>query len=330
ITPDNKRLFNSAKLTDHHALIPLKALSEAAATEQRNVYSAVLKRFFTVIKDSHHFDAITVTSESNGFTLTGSGKTVTRWGWKECEKDTDDSDEAVSFPPLSEGETYTITDTAVLKKQTGPKKHFTHATLLALMENPKGESGLHPGTKLIGLGTPATRADIIDTLLKREYIQQSKQSLMITDKGRFLINTVTQLPALASFVSINTTTEWEKTLQQTPDQFVEDIKEFLKTTIPAISITARWEGDPVGSCPVCKKGKILKGKKNWYCSAYKKGCGFVIWNTVCGASLSASDVQALLSGEKTKSKKMKSSKGKEFSAQLILVNGKIEFVPVKK
>ncbi len=330
ITPDSKRLFNSAKLTDHHALIPLSPLPEAAAAEQWNVYSAVLNRFFTVIKAPHLYDAITVTAESNGFTLTGSGKTVTHQGWKAGEQDTDETDEAVSFPPISEGETYTITDTAVLEKQTSPKKHFTHASLLALMENPKGESGLHPGAKLIGLGTPATRADIIDTLLKREYICQSKQSLMITDKGRFLINTVVQIPALASFVSINTTTEWEMTLQHSPDQFVEDIKGFLRSTIPTVSITARWEGDAVGVCPVCKQGNILKGKKNWYCSAYKKGCTFVIWNTVCGASLSASDVQALLAGKKTKSKKMKSSTGKEFSAQLVLVNGKVEFVPFKK
>jgi len=326
ITADNKKLFNSAKLTEHHALIPLGVLPETAAEAQRNVYSAVLERFFTVIKPDYEYDAVSVKAVCRGFPFTGTGRTVTRQGWKIQQEE--DGEDIPPFPCLVSGQAYRLENLNVLEKQTKPKPHFTNAAVLALMENPKGDDGTH----LAGIGTPATRADIIATLLEREYIRQEKQNLLITEKGIFLIETVIKIPSLRDFISIATTTEWEEQLEKTPDLFLRNIKTFLRTEVPEMKIEGHWEGSSLGKCPLCKSGHIVPGKKSYFCSEWKtSGCRFTIWKNICGASVTANDVQILLSGKKTREKKMKNRTGKEFSARLILgPDGTVQFAPFEK
>lgn len=256
------------------------------------------------------------------------GKIVLDAGWKK-NGDNDDENQEQTLPSLQEGDKISITKAEVLDKQTQPKKHFTEASILALMENPRNEE--ETSGKLVGLGTPATRAEILEKLLKREYIVLDKKNLLIGDKGIFLMKTILQLPELAQLVTIQTTTAWEEQLESTPELFLESMKNMLTTKLPSMKVEKKWEKPSLGACPLCKNGKIMAGEKNWYCSRYKEGCSFTLWKNVSGAKLSDTDLQQLLEGKTTRPKKMKSKAGKEFSARLkLLQDGKVDFIFDKK
>ncbi len=180
------------------------------------------------------------------------------------------------------------------------------------MENPINTEG----KKITGLGTPATRASIISSLLKRDYIYKAKKNIGITDKGKFIITTCLKDSNLTDFMSIETTTLWEQKLSDNPVDFLQSIKQFLPNCIKATSIKVEnYKEFSLGFCPVCKK-EIRKGEKNYYCSGYKEGCTFSIWKSICGAKLSDTDISKLLSGKTTGIKKMKKKDGKEFSAKI--------------
>lgn len=319
ISSDNKRLFNSEKLQDHHGLIPLDIIPDSASKEQSQVYEAVLKRFFDVIKPPFIYEQCKVFAKIKDYDFTGSGRIIIQNGFK-----TELDDEVQDFPELKENDILQVEQSEILNKLTKPKKHYTNASILALMENPKGEDE-YLG-KLVGLGTPATRADIIEKLLKREYIIQQGQTLLISEKGKFLIEAILKVPELKDFISIAKTTEWEEKLAENPEGFLLEIKSFIKSKIQNIHINDVWVDLGLGVCPVCKKGHIKENAKAFSCTEWKNGCSFSIWKEICGAKITASDVSILLKGGKTKPKKMTSKSGKDFSAPLSLNNGKIEFV----
>lgn len=336
ISGENKRLFNSSKLQDHHALIPLAPLPEAATDKQKKVYEAVLLRFFQTVMDVHIYEVTTIKAVLPGITgeeYIAKGKTIVQTGWKNSNDENDSEEETQSIPAgINKEDLLQAVKSDILEKTTKPKKHYTNASLLSLMENPKGED--ENLGKLTGIGTPATRASIIAKLIKREYIQQKGQQLLITDKGKFIIQTVVKIPCLANLIKISTTTEWEEKLNNEPDNFLDENKEFLKKEIPQIKITDKWENtsNTIGVCPVCHKGKITEGKKSFYCSEYKNGCQAVIWkDNFCHAQITASDAKMLICGKKTKPKKMQSKKtGKDFSAplQATIENGNLKIQPV--
>lgn len=327
INSDNKRIFNTAKLTDHHALIPLNKIPDEATPNERNVYEAVVLRFLQTIMPPCVYDAITIEVETNGNTFVGKGRSYQNKGWKASVTNEDEENETETFPTdLQEGDFLPVVKSEILEKQTTPKKHFTNATILALMENPKAED-VEKATKLVGLGTPATRAAIIETLKDRGYIEQKKQELWITPSGEFLIERIIEIPSLKDFISLKTTTRWEEQLQNEPSVFLENIKAFLINEIPKITITKKWAVEAIGSCPICHKGHIAEGKNSFYCDEYKNGCSFSIGKNICGAKVSANDIKLLATGKLTAAKKMKSAKsGKDFTAKLKYANGKIEFV----
>ena len=328
ISQSNKRIFNSSKLKDHHALIPLAPLPETASNKEALVYTVVLERFFTSIKKPHLYEAVSIIALKDSFQLKASGKIILEEGWKK-NGDNDDENQEQTLPSLQEGDKISITKAEILDKQTQPKKHFTEASILALMENPRNEE--ETSGKLVGLGTPATRAEILEKLLKREYIVLDKKNLLIGDKGIFLMQTILQVPELAQLVTIQTTTAWEEQLESTPELFLESMKNMLITKLPSMKVEKKWEKPSLGSCPLCKNGKVVAGEKNWYCSRYKDGCSFTLWKNVSGAKLSDTDLQQLLEGKTTRPKKMKSKAGKEFSARLkLLQNGKVDFIFDKK
>ena len=327
ISASYKRLFNTAKLTDHHALIPLGPLTEDASPVQRQVYLAVVERFFCVIKDPYEYMTTRVRAETDGFVFTASGKTELKKGWHSSEKEPDGDQ---SLPSLKSGDSLSVLKAETLSKMTTPKKHFTESSLLALMENPRNEDGESEG-KLAGLGTPATRADIIASLLQRKYLQEEKKSLIITELGIFLIETVVKNKELADLISIKQTTIWEEKLSKDPDAFLSDIIVFTKNILPGIKITSTYRPSGLGPCPLCGKGRIFEGKKAFFCSSYKEtGCSFTVWRTFCEASITSSDVKIMLEGKKTRPKKMRTKVGREFSASLALQDGKVTPLFVKK
>ena len=336
ISGENKRLFNSSKLQDHHALIPLAPLPDNATDKQKKVYEAVLLRFFQTVMDVHIYEVTTVKAVLPGVTgeeYLAKGKSIIQTGWKNSNDENVSEEEIQTIPfGLKKDDELKTQKAEILQKETKPKKHYTNASLLSLMENPKGED--ENLGKLSGIGTPATRAGIIAKLISRQYIQQKGQQLLITDKGKFFIQTVVKIPCLANLIKISTTTEWEEKLNNEPDNFLDENKDFLKKEIPQIKITDKWENtsNTIGVCPVCHKGKITEGKKSFFCSEYKNGCKVSIWkDNFCHANITASDALALISGKATKPKKMKSTKtGKDFTASLkaTIEDGNLKIQPV--
>lgn len=336
ISGENKRLFNSSKLQDHHALIPLAPLPDNATDKQKKVYEAVLLRFFQTVMDVHIYEVTTVKAVLPGVTgeeYLAKGKSIIQTGWKNSNDENESEEEIQTIPfGLKKDDELKTQKAEILQKETKPKKHYTNASLLSLMENPKGED--ENLGKLSGIGTPATRAGIIAKLISRQYIQQKGQQLLITDKGKFIIQTVVKIPCLANLIKISTTTEWEEKLNNEPDNFLDENKDFLKKEIPQIKITDKWENtsNTIGVCPVCHKGKITEGKKSFFCSEYKNGCKVSIWkDNFCHANITASDALALISGKATKPKKMKSTKtGKDFTASLkaTIEDGNLKIQPV--
>jgi DNA topoisomerase-3 len=318
INGSNKRLFNSAELEDHHALIPLNTLPENAGAEERNIYLLVVERFFTTLKPPYIYNAVKITVEIKEHPFTGGGVEILQSGWKKADKD---ADAEQSLTGLLEGENYPVLKMSVDEKLTEPKKHYTYATLLQLMENPKNEEG----KRLIGLGTPATRGGILKNITDRKYIEFQGKSILISAKGKTLIEMIQKSGRIKDFTGIAETSRWEEKLRENPKEFVEGIKEFvcetIKTTVieaPAIVQTG------VGKCPVCGK-PVHEGKKNYYCAGYRDGCAFVIWKTIAGAPVSKADAAALLGGKTTKVKKCKTKEGKPFSAKFKLKDGKTAF-----
>lgn len=325
ISPDNKRLFNSKKLQDHHALIPLAPVPESATEEQKRVYFAVAERFFQTIKEPFVYKQTKLIAVKDTFRFHAEGRTVIEKGWKETS-DEEEKPDGTSLPPIAQGDTLTVTKAETLQKETLPKKHFTNASILSLMENPKGDD--EHAEKLAGLGTPSTRAEIIESLKRRNYIRQEKQNLIATDLGKFLIETILTVPELAKLISISTTTAWEQSLHDDPKHFIEQMTSFVRHEVPKMKVTAEWQAADLGQCPLCKKGTVTEGKKSYFCSEYKNGCKFIIWKTISGARITSADAELLVQGSQTKKKKMTSKAGKEFSARLVY-NGKenkVDFV----
>jgi len=323
ISNSNKRLFNSAELQDHHALIPLAPLANDVSEEELNVFVLVFKSFFNILKPPYVYNAISIDVDISGHNFIGNGVEVINLGWKQGVID-EDEDAAENYSGLEQGKEYKVSSVEPLEKQTEPKKHYTFASLLQLMENPRGDDGKH----LTGLGTPATRGAILQKLVDRKYVSLKGKNVLISDDGKFLIENVLKNDALASFISIPETTRWEERLHGDTDAFIEGVKEFVRGAVKNTGVDAyRREKKSLGKCPTCG-GEIYEGEKNYYCGNYKAQtpCRFVVWKSVCQAAVTHADLQALLAGKRTKEKKCVSPKtGKDFYAKFELADGKIEF-----
>lgn len=285
-----------------------------APASMRTGSRAVISRFFDSIKEPYLYNEITVTGESNNNSFITTGKEIISLGWKKTEED-DDEDELPVLPHLIAKDSIPIQKKDIKEKQTKPKKHFTNATILALMEKPKSDDS---DGKLAGLGTPATRANIISILLARGYISQDKQKLLITDKGRFIIDTIIQNQTMADFISLRTTTAWEDQLSENPDMFLNNIKNFIINELPKIKINKKWESANLGTCPLCRIGKIYSGKQSFYCSEFSNGCQFKIWKNIANTSVTENDAVCLLQGQTTNLKTFTKKDKTKFKAKLIL------------
>jgi DNA topoisomerase-3 len=320
IAPENKHIFDSAQLEDHHALIPLAALPEAAGEKERNVYAVVLESFFKVCMPDFVFIEKPLRFHAASFVFTSRIREVVIPGWRgafQQEQEGGDQ-EAAAF----DEQNCSITALAVLDKKTEPKKEFAIDTLLAFMEHPRGEGGAKPA----GLGTPATRAEIIKTLFLREYIVEDKKKLCATDRGRFLLGQLSRNEHLKKMADPALTAGWEGRLAADPAAFEKEIAEYVSLCVKGGAGRAAFQREPVGSCPLCKK-PVFETKAGYGCSGYKgdPGCPFVIWKTVAGAAVSPQDAALLLIGQKTKIKKCKNKEGRPFEASFRLEGGKVVF-----
>jgi DNA topoisomerase-3 len=322
IKGSNKHIFNSAELEDHHALIPLKELPGGTTVEERNIYGIVVRSFFTVCMPDYIYTEKKIRFTSGIYTLQTTIREVIQRGWKasvsqEGKEEEGTSQEAGEFDEHG----CRITGTEIQKKKTSPRKEFSMDTLLGFMENPRGESG----EKLAGLGTPATRAEIIKTLITRGYIEERGKKLCSTEKGKYLVGQMGKDEELKKTADAGRTTEWEKELQEDPEKFEESIVKYIKSCIKEGPQEA-YQADGLGKCPICGK-EIFEGKKNYYCAGYKEGCTFVIWKDTVGASVSAEEARILLLGKATGIKNCTTKAGKKLKAAFKMEkDGKIKLL----
>jgi DNA topoisomerase-3 len=319
ITLENRSIFNSATLEDHHALIPLAPLPDNVSVQERNVFEIVLRSFFTVCMPDYIYNKKRLVFHAGEYIFRSVINEAVQKGYKAAlaEEPDDEEQEAGQFNENS----CVIQKLEILTKKTSPQKEFSQDTLLAFMENPRNNEEL----KLIGLGTPATRSGIIKNLFDRGYIREEKKKLYATDKGLFLLKQLQKDEKLRRIADVGETTVWEQQLRENPGEFKKSIIEYLRSCIKQ-GEREHYVKEAPGLCPLCGR-PIAEGKKNYYCTGYKEAppCTFSIWKEVAGARVSAFDIKLLVSGKPTGIKKCTSKSGKRFTAVFIMnQDGKLE------
>lgn len=317
------RIVNDAAVSKagHYAIIPTgHAPSTNLSARDHAVYDLIARRFLAALLPPGQDERTTLWTSAAGERFKTTGTAVIDPGWRavlepakqasENEGDEDADANAVIPRGLQSGDTATVLDRTVKDKKTKPPARFTDASLLALMEK-------------YGLGTPATRARILEVLLTREYVRRDKKTLVSTDKGQHLLHVLPD-----TLKSPDLTGDWEARLEaiadaaDDPRAFLGDIRQLTQAIVDA----ARHQtGEGIqtpsgfGTCPVCQTGEVRETAKGWGCSRWKEGCKFVIWKTVAHKKLTAAQVKTLLAGKTTPVLKgFKSNAGKPFEAQLKL------------
>ncbi len=332
----NKRVFNDAKLTDHHALIPLKPVPEGAGTDEKMIHDLVLRRFAAAFHRDCRFEVTRVVTLVDNEQFGTHGKVILDPGWQAVwtlwAKDQDPMD---LIPPLVAGDPALIQKMSLEQKETRPPAEYTDSLLLKDMTNPgryvegEAEKKLYRGE--VGIGTQSTRAQIIETLIQRQYIQRSGKQLLAMDKGVFLVETLRKCPVSSVLTSPEETARWEMGLNrialgEDPDsRFLYNIKEFVAKAVGELACadlgntafkTDRPEAVVVGNCPGC--GKAVRETKKAY-SCDDRTCGFVIWKRIAGKGISPKMAANLIRyGRSGPFTGFVSKKKKRFSAALVI------------
>lgn len=290
--PDIGRITNNAKVTDHHAIIPTVQLENQDLTElpesEQKIIRLVSVRLLSATGEKHIYDETSVTLTCEGFEFKAKGKTVVKDGWKSverCFKETLKSKEKDeperSLPSLNEKDILSSVDASVTEHYTSPPKPYTEDSLLSAMET-AGNAEFDDDTEKKGLGTPATRAGIIEKLVKGGFVERKGKSLVPTKDGN---NLVCVLPE--QITSPTMTAEWENTLMQIErgnadaDKFLSGIVEMTSELVKAYPFLSEAEAnrfdtgrESIGKCPRCGS-PVYVGKGNYYCS--NKECSFCMW-----------------------------------------------------
>jgi len=290
--PDIKRITNNAKVTDHHAIIPTVQLekqdiSELPESEQK-IIRLVAMRLLSSTGEKHIYDETSVTLSCEGYDFKTKGKTVVQDGWKAIEqrfkdslKTKDKEEPEKVLPTVNENDILSPVSASVTEHFTTPPKPYTEDTLLSAMET-AGNEEFDDDTEKKGLGTPATRAGIIEKLVKSGFIERKGKSLVPTKDGN---NLVCVLPE--QITSPSMTAEWENTLMQIErdkadaDKFLAGIVDMTASLVKAYPFlsdaeASRFESgkETIGKCPRCGS-PVYVGKGNFYCS--NKECSFCMW-----------------------------------------------------
>ena len=290
--PDIGRITNNAKVTDHHAIIPTVQLENQDLTElpesEQKIIRLVAMRLLSATGEKHIYDETSVTLTCEGYEFKAKGKTVVQDGWKSverCFKETLKSKEKDeperSLPSLNEKDILSSVDSSVTEHYTSPPKPYTEDSLLSAMET-AGNAEFDDDTEKKGLGTPATRAGIIEKLVKGGFVERKGKSLVPTKDGN---NLVCVLPE--QITSPTMTAEWENTLMQIErgnadsNKFLSGIVGMTSELVKAYPFLSDSEAnrfdtgrESIGKCPRCGS-PVYVGKGNYYCS--NKECSFCMW-----------------------------------------------------
>ncbi len=344
--PDIKRLINNDKVSDHHALLPTKEISrynfDNLTEECYNVLCLVAARLLCAVAPKHTFDTVTATLTCGDTEFTAKGKTVVQGGWKALESDIkahmkgivadaadEDEEEATgTLPPLEVGKTVTVKSAKLSEHKTTPPKRYTEDMLLSAMEHAGNDDyDEDSDVEKKGLGTPATRAAIIETLVKRQYVERKGKQLIPTDKGRRVIDVVPE-----NVKSAKMTAEWETTLQRIAkgqaddEQFLTEIIEFVKALIRDNKTASARDNNPfrfsmlpvMGRCPKCGKN-VYAFQKSYSCEDSHGACGFFFMKEMWGKEISETQAKRVLEkGSSIVLKGFTTKRGDIVSGKLVL------------
>ncbi len=351
------RVVNDAKVDDHHAIIPTDVEHDVDtfSPDERRVFDLVARRFLAVFHPPARYARTTIVTLVEEERFRTKGKVTLEAGWrgvygleadadKQARQDEDAENESAELPQLEQGQKVKCASAEVEAKETKPPPRYTEATLLSAMETAGklvDDEELREAMKERGLGTPATRAETIETLIRREYIERVAKDLQPTPKGLQVITMLEEHP----LTSPELTGDWEKRLTDIEhggddrSKFIDDIADFTRATVEKIAALDKEKLRPerveLGPCPRCgaETGEIIKENSKAYgCTSWKSreepGCGFVIWKRVAGRTLTPEIARQLLEEGRTKEviSGFRSRAGKPFRARLVLnEEGKVEF-----
>ena len=320
----NRRSVNDGKVTDHHALIVTENLPGELSKDERAIYELVAGRMLEAFSGKCVKDVTTalLSAGDTGFTVKGAVMKTAGWRAVFSEQDTEDEDTA-TLPPLQEGQTLPLSGVDLLEKQTKPKPLHTESSLLAAMENAGKEledAGLKASMKDAGIGTPATRAAIIETLFARQYIVREKKNLVPTDKGLAVYRIVKD----KKIADVEMTGMWETALAKIEagsmdaDTFRKGIEVYAaQITAELLSVQLSFASGETCPCPKCGSGRILFYPKVAKCS--NVDCTLTIFRSKCDKQLTDKQIVELVTKRKTGLiKGFKGKNGKAFDASLVL------------
>ncbi len=328
----NRHSVDNAKITDHHAIIPTGETPSSLLADEVTVYQMVVSRFIEAFSPDSEEERMQVwfTDGTNAFTWKACRQIFL--GWKAVQKDKateaekkEDGDEQVlsSLPNVAEGEYLPVLDTEITEHKTKPKPLYTEATLLSAMENARKEVEDAESKKAMaecGIGTPATRANIIETLILRDYIRREKKTIVPTEKGLAVYEIVRD----KKIANAEMTGSWEQALaaieagQMPADKFAQGINSYVGTICEELlSLASEQKSYPTYRCPKCGSESVGIYAKVAKCR--NKDCNFHIFREVCGTLLTEDNIRDLLTTGRTPVLKGLTSKaGKKFNARLIL------------
>ena len=352
------RVVNDAKVDDHHAIIPTDIEHDVSAfsPDERRVFDLIARRFLAVFHPPARYARTTVVTLVEEERFRTRGKITLEAGWrgvygletedelKAKQSEEDSEGEGNEIPPLEQGQTVRCVEAESEAKETKPPPRYTEATLLSAMETAGkliDDEELREAMKDSGLGTPATRAETIETLIRREYIERAGRDLQATPKG---IQVITMLEE-HKLTSPELTGDWEKRLSDIEHgsgdraAFMREIVGFAKETVEQIAALDKEKLRPerveLGLCPRCGAvtGEIIRENSRAYgCTSWKSreepGCGFVIWKRVASRTITPEVARQLMEEGRTKEvlSGFRSRGGKPFRARLVFTqDGKVEF-----
>ena len=330
--PLNRHSVDNTKITDHHAIIPTGEPPLGLSTDETTIYQMVVNRFIEAFFPNSEEERMLVRFTDGTNTFTWKACRQISLGWKAVQKGKEaeadkkeDGDEQFlsSLPNLAEGEVLTLLNADITEHKTKPKPLYTEATLLSAMENAGKEVEDAESKKAMaecGIGTPATRANIIETLILRDYIRRDKKAIIPTEKGLAVYEIVKD----KKIANAEMTGSWELALAAIEagkipsDKFAQGINSYVGTICEELlSLSSEQKSYPVYRCPKCGQQSVGIYAKVAKCR--NEGCDFHIFRDVCGILLSEDNIRDLISSGRTPILKGLTSKaGKQFNARLVL------------
>ena len=333
------RVVNDAKVTDHHAIIPTNAEHhpvDRMSEDDRRVYDLVVRRFLAVFHPEAVVENTRVETTVSENVFRTRGKRILVPGWRGVygesadveDRPDDDEGREQQLPQLSEGERATVTEVGSEAKETKPPRRYTDGSLVVLMETAGklvDDEEAREAMKESGIGTPATRAAIIERLIQVGYVERDGRALVVTEKGM----NVVRLLGEHALTSPGLTGEWEHRLarietgEDSREAFMGDIVKFTESTVGELDTKLKGVRIPranLGPCPVCGHD-IVENRKGYSCwSRDDPGCGFVIWKSKAGKQLPVSVARELIRTGRTAQPVtgFKGRSGRSFRARLAL------------